>query len=127
MKKLLVLIFVLISSIAFGQIDQMKSANFTIHSFPGKETNYVSVKHAVPNSLVKVIVYDVTGKLVFVKELYTNSAGILIIIIDPTVEYTHGPAFIGIFYENHIYYETITMPAEVLPVTLGERIQYKPW
>ena len=87
----------------------MKEADFTLFSFPGKGTNYISVKDALPNTPVKVVAYDVSGKLIFMKQLTSNPYGQLIVNIDPMISYEHGTCFVAALYNNQAYYETMVL------------------
>ena len=87
----------------------MKEANFMLFSFPGKGTNYISVKDAMPNSHIKVVAYDVTGRLIFSQDYLANSFGQLVAHIDPMVTYTPGTAFVAALYNNQAYYESMEL------------------
>ena len=88
-------------------VRMMKDADFTLYSFPGKGTNYISVKDALPNTPVKVVAYDVTGKLIFMKQLTSNPYGQLIVNIDPMISFTPGTSFVAAIYNNQAFYETM--------------------
>ncbi len=90
-------------------VRMMKEADFTLYSFPGKGTNYISVDDALPNAPVKVVAYDVSGKVIFVKELNSNPYGQLIVNIDPMRSFIPGTAFVAALYNNQAYFETMTL------------------
>lgn len=92
-----------------SKVNLMKEADFTLYSFPGKGTNYVSVNDALPNAPVKVIAYDVSGKLIFIKELKANPYGQLVVFIDPMINFIPGTAFVAALYNNQAYYETMVL------------------
>ncbi len=92
-----------------SKVRMMKEADFTLYSFPGKGTNYISVDDALPNSPIKVVAYDVSGKLIFIKELVSNPYGQLIVNIDPMKSFIPGTAFVAALYNNQAYYETMTL------------------
>ncbi len=90
-------------------VKMMKEADFTLYSFPGKGSNYISVNDALPNAPVKVVAYDVSGKLIFIKELNASPFGQLIVNIDPMISFIGGTAFVAALYNNQAYYETMTL------------------
>ena len=92
-----------------SKVSMMKEADFTLYSFPGKGTNYVSVDDALPNAPVKVVAYDVSGKLIFIKEVNANPYGQLVVNIDPMISFIPGTAFVAALYNNQAYYETMTL------------------
>ncbi len=90
-------------------VKMMKEADFVLYSFPGKGSNYISVNDAQPNSAIKVVAYDVSGKLIFMKELLSNPYGQLVVNIDPMISYKTGYAFVAALYNNQAYYETMLL------------------
>ena len=86
-------------------VKMMKEADFTLYSFPGKNTNYISVKDAQPNSKVSVIAYDASGKLIFKKDVIANPYGQMIVNIDPMISYKPGNCFVAALYNNQAYFE----------------------
>ncbi len=90
-------------------VRMMKEADFTLYSFPGKGTNYISVKDALPNSPVKVVAYDVSGKLIFMKQVTSNAYGQLIVNIDPMISFIPGTSFVAAIYNNQAFYETMVL------------------
>lgn len=92
-----------------SKVRMMKEADFTLYSFPGKGTNYISVDDALPNTPIKVVAYDVSGKLIFIKELLSNPYGQLIVNIDPMKSFIPGTAFVAALYNNQAYYETMVL------------------
>ena len=92
-----------------SKVRMMKEADFTLYSFPGKGTNYISVDDALPNSPIKVVAYDVSGKLFFIKEFISNPYGQLVVNIDPMKSYIPGTAFVAALYNNQAYYETMVL------------------
>jgi hypothetical protein len=87
-------------------LKMMKEADFTLYTFPAKGTNYISVNDALPNALIKVVAYDVSGKVIFLKEVTANSYGQSVINIDPMINYKEGTCFVAALYNNQAYYET---------------------
>jgi hypothetical protein len=86
-----------------------KDADFALTSFPLKGKNLLSVKSAIPNRTVKVLVYDITGKIIYNEKVPTGPAGEFELEIDPRVNFTYGDGFVAAIYGSQVFYETIPL------------------
>jgi hypothetical protein len=74
-----------------------------------KGTAYLSANSAIPNEDVKVLVYDVAGKIIFNRQMTTGGHGEFVVQIDPNVDYVPGECFVAALYNNQAFYETIAL------------------
>jgi len=86
-----------------------KEADFQLYSFPSKGKTYLSVASAIPNKVVKVLVYDVSGKIIYNNDELTNSNGEFVLQISPRYDYIHGECFIAAIYNGQAFYETLPL------------------
>ncbi len=89
-----------------------KEADFQLYSFPTKGKTYLSVSSAIPNQIVKVLVYDVSGKIIYNNEELTNSSGEFVLQISPRYDYVPGECFIAALYNGQAFYETLLLPKQ---------------
>jgi len=86
-----------------------KEADFQLYSFPTKGKTYLSVSSAIPNQVVKVLVYDVSGKIIYNNEELTNSNGEFILQINPRYDFVSGECFVAALYNGQAFYETLLL------------------
>lgn len=89
-----------------------KEADFQLYSFPTKGKTYLSVSSAIPNQIVNVLVYDVSGKIIYNNEELTDSNGEFVLQINPRHDYIPGECFIAALYNGQAFYETLLLPKQ---------------